>query len=639
MNYSSTSNLKAASRVCGVPNCAAKVQRLDRHLQKVHGLTVKSYEYRQAYDASTTLNDDMDVSDGTESPGMVPFRDESDQDVNLTTSANEGEAPKWTDEPEPCCLDLETTAEQFLRHQYTLLGGGREDRAAGQHVTQAFKIIQTANPLYLLCSKSFRRCEHVLTDARTLRNAIESLRQENGKSRAPGTLASYLGSLKQYLEFLSVCHAASLKRPALDRAFLVIKCAQRSVQKMKAERKIHLQEKVSSELITRPDAAAFLNSNARKRALLLLRDPSFHLGERRSAFIRNFLMAELSLLSAHRSGVLANLTLGEVAAAKRVKMRSGESNWVVSVRRHKTALTHGPAKIPLTAQLYQDVRTYIDRARPEGCSVEDKSRVFVTGNCNPLCSAAVSEGINSAWRRTGCRQRRVNSTLVRKSVATQCLDKCPAWTEAFAALMAHTAPVHRTYYRQHLTSSKAAETGKRLRKLMGVAHAKDPMKDCSIDGEEEESDEAASIRTDCPLSDEQTELEDCHDTQLQVKVTGRSFNSSATKQSEIQECCARMQPVEEPSPSSPVYLFPTDSAMEEHVASHRRHSLNKQDRALLSSVFADKLLNGKITATMVREAALANAGVRAMVDQHGHSTIYESLRYIKTKLAAADKSQ
>jgi len=58
-------------------------------------------------------------------------------------------------------------------------------------------------------------------------------------------------------------------------------------------------------------------------------------------------MAQIVLSNANGSGVVSNMRVGEVKEAREV-----DEHMVISVTRHKTAFTQGPAKIVLTNAVY-----------------------------------------------------------------------------------------------------------------------------------------------------------------------------------------------------------------------------------------------------------------------------------------------
>ena len=131
--------------------------------------------------------------------------------------------------------------------------------------------------------------------------------------------------------------------------------------------------------------------------------------------VRDFILVEITIANAHRSGVLADMTLEEYKKAKRV----GDS-MVISV---KTADTHGPVRVVLSFSLFSYLRLYINemRSQVEDSTSEEygsnKARASLSWNGAKLESGQISTAINAAWRKGGM-QGHVTSTLLRKSAVT-----------------------------------------------------------------------------------------------------------------------------------------------------------------------------------------------------------------------------
>jgi len=90
-----------------------------------------------------------------------------------------------------------------------------------------------------------------------------------------------------------------------------------------------------------------------------------------SVSVRDFVITEIALSNASRSGAITNMTLAEYTAA------GIESNQhVVSVAQHKTAHCYGPAKICLSATHFAWLRCYISVFRKDVCH-EDSGSVFL----------------------------------------------------------------------------------------------------------------------------------------------------------------------------------------------------------------------------------------------------------------------
>ena len=106
---------------------------------------------------------------------------------------------------------------------------------------------------------------------------------------------------------------------------------------------------------------------------------------------------EVEVQTNNTCGVLANMTLEEYKAAKRV-----DDSMVISVKEHKTADTHGPARVVLSLSLFSYLRLYVSEMRSqvedstsEECG-SDKSRVFLSWNGCKLESGQISTAINAA---------------------------------------------------------------------------------------------------------------------------------------------------------------------------------------------------------------------------------------------------
>ena len=63
--------------------------------------------------------------------------------------------------------------------------------------------------------------------------------------------------------------------------------------------------------------------------------------------VRDYILLQITIANAHRSGVLSNMTLEEYKQAKR-----REESVIISVKNHKTADTHGPACAVLSPSLF-----------------------------------------------------------------------------------------------------------------------------------------------------------------------------------------------------------------------------------------------------------------------------------------------
>ena len=74
--------------------------------------------------------------------------------------------------------------------------------------------------------------------------------------------------------------------------------------------------------------------------------------------VRDYLLTLLCINNASRSGALANMTLGEFR-----KSQEEDGCFVIKVKKHKTLMTHGPAKLVLSSSLHQWMNIFISKFR------------------------------------------------------------------------------------------------------------------------------------------------------------------------------------------------------------------------------------------------------------------------------------
>ena len=134
--------------------------------------------------------------------------------------------------------------------------------------------------------------------------------------------------------------------------------------------------------------------------------------------VRDFIITELVINNAQRSGVPASITLQDFMNAKRVDGEAG-SNFMVAVTHHKTSSVYGPANICLSNSLYNWTRIYLDEVRSQvrGASEDGAAKLFITWNGADMTSSQVTTAMKSVWRKAGM-EGNVSGTLVRKSAVS-----------------------------------------------------------------------------------------------------------------------------------------------------------------------------------------------------------------------------
>ena len=131
--------------------------------------------------------------------------------------------------------------------------------------------------------------------------------------------------------------------------------------------------------------------------------------------IRNFILTEMTIANAHRSGVLANMTMDEFLKAK----KTSQESMLIKVKDHKTADTHGPARVVLSPTLFSYLKVCVNEVRSLVQKDSDtSSSVFLSWNGLKLQSGQISTTIDAAWQKAGM-EGHVSSTIFRKSTMTK----------------------------------------------------------------------------------------------------------------------------------------------------------------------------------------------------------------------------
>ena len=209
------------------------------------------------------------------------------------------------------------------------------------------------------------------------------MKQAEKKYRAD-TVKAYLLSLRHFCSYVVAEGPSSGDvDPALVRQ-IGEKARLWSMSYKKDSKRRHL-EKMSNDLssLVTPDMVnEYERSEAARSAVAYLEQlsgaHSLKVNQSIYTLVRDFILLEITIANAHRSGVLANMTLEEYKKAKKV-----EGSMVISVKDHKTADTHGPAHV-LSSTLFSYLGLYINEVRSQALDstseecVSNKATVFLS---------------------------------------------------------------------------------------------------------------------------------------------------------------------------------------------------------------------------------------------------------------------
>ena len=170
-----------------------------------------------------------------------------------------------------------------------------------------------------------------------------------------------------------------------------------------------------SALITPETVKAFETSQATRDAVVILGKLSgkhnMEITQARYTLVRDYLIAQIMIDNANRSGVVAFMTVQEF---RRAKME--DDRYVVKVLEHKTVDTHGPAQVVLTVHLYNCLDIFLKEMRSKlpGAQMEGKQPLFLSWAGNKLQSSQITSAIGSIFKKAGVEDR-VHHTLHRRT--------------------------------------------------------------------------------------------------------------------------------------------------------------------------------------------------------------------------------
>ena len=198
----------------------------------------------------------------------------------------------------------------------------------------------------------------------------------------------------------------------------------------------------------------YVMSESARRAVSLINQLSgahcLQINQAQYTLIRDFILTQITIANVHRSGALANMTLGEFKIAK-----LSEGSCIISVKKHKTADIHGPARVVLSSTLFGYLKTYVTEVRSVVSETkDDDDAVILSWSGARLASGQISTAINASWKKAGL-QGHISSTLLRKSAVTAVHTKHKDMTGQLANLMAHKESTAQRYYKQSCIQAAA----------------------------------------------------------------------------------------------------------------------------------------------------------------------------------------
>ena len=291
------------------------------------------------------------------------------------------------------------------------------------------------------------------------------------KLRRPGTIKSYLCSLKMFFKYLLCDRPTQIEfsDSACITIITIIENWLSSYRKKISIRKWRKQMEDLQKLIMPDELNKFDSSDVVVGSIKIINCSASSkdaVSFKNFTQSRDYLLTSLILNNGSRAGAIANMTLREF------NMAIVESQgYVVSVLQHKTVSSAGPADLALTDDLYRLLNLYVHKIRNKlsGIDVRDTSKVFVSWTGKSMSSSMICDQLNSFWKEAVGKsvfRDRLTSTLVRKSCVSTVHEVCPSLKTDLASLMKHSEKQASETYKLRNNIKVAALTSQKLQQLM-----------------------------------------------------------------------------------------------------------------------------------------------------------------------------
>ena len=355
----------------------------------------------------------------------------------------------------------ERIINKFLIWIQSADGGLKNVKSATQHARQVSVMLHAVDENEnILC---------LLDKSLLLNKFLEQHAKENNYT--PNTIKSYLMSARHFCKFL-LSYENALDRELsveekqrIDSMCYTFKTWSTSYRKLTNKRMLDRMDQDFENLVTPEKVTQFEQSATAREAVKILGEltnDSHDIEITQTAFVtvRDYLMTQIVLSNANRSGVLANLTVDEFNKGMNIKQND---HYVVRVKDHKTASTHGPARLVLNEALYSWLDIYERKLRTKLSSTSNA--FFLSWNGKPLISGHVSRAIRASWKRAGLDDP-IHCTLMRKSAVSQVHTNHNEMSVELADLMTHRVETARKYYRLADKQRSAVYASQKLSTIM-----------------------------------------------------------------------------------------------------------------------------------------------------------------------------
>ena len=515
-----TKKPRRKTKLCPIPGCSTKTERLPQHLQKTHRLKRDDARYTKLMSLAkvvsrephvfqkmekerrknlnvshaSSLSQDEDVEKGSDNAGdAIPLQSNMDDEEEVYHESHEKahDSERSSEDDITGSATLATKVLNEFRKWLLSPDGEKKDmKTAKQHVAQLKNVLSIVGGGTRLES---------LVDAKTIRDVF--LGEHAKEKYCPATIKSYLTSLQHYCSFLLGDRPSGVvfNTEEVIRLRDQFKRWSASYKRDNSRRRWERHEEEVNSLITPEKINEFNKSKASRDAVIILGelcgDAAVELNQAKYTLVRNYLIVQIMIDNANRAGVVSNMTMQEFQRAT-----VEDDRYIVRVLDHKTVDTHGPARVILTKHLHNYIAVFIKGMRSQlpDSQLETKQTLFVTWSGKQMESTQMTSALSSIFKRAGI-EGPVHHTLYRKSAVSQCHANHKEISGNLADLMAHREETATKYYRVFEKNKSSVKASQKLHAVMRNCEANDKGERTEKALDESQSNESEHIAASSPV--------------------------------------------------------------------------------------------------------------------------------------------
>ena len=275
-------------------------------------------------------------------------------------------------------------------------------------------------------------------------------RHLKAKSKAPGSLISYLCSLEMFLTYITGRKYDPKKMPRLSpdlkdtfRSLIPALHGWRAcVDTYTQDSQLRNYIAECDSLITTEEITNLRSSKPYLEGanLIHMAEHGTKLSLRQFTLVRDYLLCRLTLATGTRPGALNNVLVTNYETS-----RVSEGNRIILVPKQKRT-KDGPAMLGMDPEMQKEMAVFVEKIRPAFAN-PDEDKLFIKDDGNGFPEGTIGKRVVAFFEESGATSTRVGHTHLRKFISTQTYELGDATEgETVEKVMSHGAITKRRCY-------------------------------------------------------------------------------------------------------------------------------------------------------------------------------------------------